>query len=179
MTDCSQISCVPAPFHPASPLLDGRELDGNTFTGYFPPELLPLLGLGEPDLPSFKVQVMFSSRRRQLWAGGGSDISLGVKWGSYFIITDYFLKLGVENTTHAWQVGWWESERWLRLLLVRGGGGARPLSAPAVPVPSHAHAASSPRSWSSAIYSASSSWCIYTSQFYSCCLAHAEDWGDT
>lgn len=123
MTDCSQISCVPAPFHPASPLLDGRELDGNTFTGYFPPELLPLLGLGEPDLSSFKVQVMFSSRRRQLWAGGGSDISLGVKWGSYFIITDYFLKLGVENTTHAWQVGWWESERWLRLLLVRGGGG--------------------------------------------------------
>lgn len=66
---------------------------------------------------------MFSSRRRQLWAGGGSDISLGVKWGSYFIITDYFLKLGVENTTHAWQVGWWESERWLRLLLVPGGGG--------------------------------------------------------
>lgn len=80
-------------------------------------------GRNPPDLPSFKVQVMFSSRRRQLWAGGGSDISLGVKWGSYFIITDYFLKLGVENTTHTWQVGWWESERWLRLLLVRGRHG--------------------------------------------------------
>lgn len=47
------------------------------------------------------------------------------------------------------------------MLLVWGGA----LSAPVVLVPSL-------HSQSLAIYSPSSSWCIYISQFYSCCLAH-------
>lgn len=90
----------------------------------------------------------------------------------------YFLTLGTENIARAWQTGWGDIERRLRSAVVRGrhgrsghtlGSGCAG-SAGAMPCPR--------RSRRSAIYSASSSWCIYTSQCYSCRLARAEGWGD-
>lgn len=86
---------------------------------------------------------------------------------------DYFLTLGTENIARAWQTGWWDVERRLRSAVVRGrhGRSGHTLgSGCAMPCPR--------RSRRSAIYRASSSWCIYTSQCSGCRLARAECRGD-
>lgn len=48
---------------------------------------------------------------------GSSDISLGVRWGCYFIITECPLMLGMENTAGASQGSWWDAGRELWLLV--------------------------------------------------------------
>lgn len=136
---CRQTSCVPTPFHPVSPLLDGRDEDGNTFAGYFPAELLPLLGMGD--------QVCWVSKLRSCFPAVEDNC------GTEAAVTSPLVSGGAVTSsppTSFWCLAWKISHMRSRRAggRLRGGccwpgGGITTLStilARAVPVPCRCHA---------------------------------------